>query len=151
MPLSWMDIEFRTKIRIEPSFAALGSSQHSLLLLYNIDKKRKVKLRNDKITVNGLVGARFFPTHNVELLVGEDLTPIGIAPLIGLEIVHKKSGLSLNLERDWWIAVNGGSFRREVKGYINSAFIGFGYHRLLKNDRFLRFRLGGSFIRVVLK
>ena len=146
MPMNWMDIEFRTKIRIEPQFAALGTSQHSLLLLYNIDKKRKAKVRNDKLTVNGLVGARFFSTHNVELLVGEDLTPIGIAPLVGLEILHKKTGLSVNLERDWWLAANGGSFRRDVKGYINSAFIGLGYHRLLKNDRFLRLRLGGSFI-----
>jgi len=146
IPLNWIDIEFRTKIGFNPTFAALGTSQHSILFLYNIDKQRINKKRNGKISVNGLIGAKFFSTNSIELLRGEDLTPIGVSPLVGLEIVHKKSGLSLNLERDWWLALNGGSPRRDVKGYINSAFLGLGYHHLLGNNRFLRFRLGGSFI-----
>jgi hypothetical protein len=114
--------------------------------LYNLGKRRNPGSVNKTLAINGLTGARFFPTGNIELLTGEDFTPIGIAPLVGIELLHKKSGISLNLERDWWLALNGGSFRRDVKGYINSAFIGLGYHKLLQNDRHIRFRVGGSFI-----
>jgi hypothetical protein len=147
LPFSNIDIEYRTRIKLRPDFATVTStSQHSLLLLYNLGKKRAPGIGNKILAVNGLIGARFFPTGNIELLVGEDLTPIGIAPLVGVELLHKKSGVSLNLERDWWLALNGGSFQRDVKGYINSAFIGLGYHKLLKNDRHMRFRVGGSFI-----
>lgn len=147
LPFSNIDIEYRTRIKLRPDFATvISTSQHSLLLLYNLGKKRPPGIGNKTLAVNGLIGTRFFPTGNIELLVGEDLTPIGIAPFMGIEFIHKKSGVSLNLERDWWLALNGGSFRRDVKGYINSAFIGLGYHKLLKNDRHIRFRLGGSFI-----
>ncbi len=147
VPLNWIDIELRTKIRLDPTFASIvGASHYSLLFLYNVDKIRKTKFRNEKIIVNGLIGARFFLTNNIRLLTGEDLTPIGIAPLLGLEFLHRKTGLSLNLERDWWIAVNGGGLSRELKGYINSSFIGLGYHYQLRNNRFLRFKIGGSFI-----
>jgi hypothetical protein len=63
-----------------------------------------------------------------------------------LEIVHKKSGVSINIERDWWVAFNGGSFRRDTKGYINTAFLGAGYNYLLNNNRYFRIKIGGSFI-----
>jgi hypothetical protein len=147
LPFSSIDIEYRTRIKLQPDFATIiSSSQHSLLLLYNLGKRRNPGSVNKTLAINGLTGARFFPTGNIELLTGEDFTPIGIAPLVGIELLHKKSGISLNLERDWWLALNGGSFRRDVKGYINSAFIGLGYHKLLQNDRHIRFRVGGSFI-----
>ena len=146
IPLNWIDIEFRTKIGLQPIFAALGTSQHSVLFLYNFDRKRISRKPNKKVMVNGLIGARFFLTKSIELLIAEDLVPIGTAPMVGLEIVHKKSGVSINIERDWWVAFNGGSFRRDTKGYINTAFLGAGYNYLLNNNRYFRIKIGGSFI-----
>ncbi|MCS6930336.1 MAG: hypothetical protein NZM43_12680 [Saprospiraceae bacterium] len=147
LPISWLNVEYRTRIRIWPDFAAIiSSSQHSLLFLYNFDKKRRPGALDDYLIVNGLIGSRFFYTGNIDLLYGEDLTPIGISPSLGIEIIHKNSNISLNLERDWWIAFNGGSPSRDMKGYINSSFIGLSYHKILKNNRYIRFRLGGSFI-----
>lgn len=146
VPLNWLDLEFRTKMVLEPMFAALGTSQYSLLLIYNLDKNRLRREGFKTITVNGLIGGRFFSTQNIELLAGEYLFPIGTSVLAGIEVMHNKSGLSLSAERDWWLAINGGSFRRDVKGYINTAFVSAGYHKQLKNNRFLRFKLGWAAI-----
>lgn len=146
VPLNWLDLEFRTKVGLEPMFAALGTSQHSLLLIYNLDKSRLRREGFKSITVNGLIGGRFFSTQNIELVAGEYLFPVGTSVLVGMEVIHNKSGLSLSAERDWWLAINGGSLTRDVKGYINTAFVSAGYHKQLKNNRFLRFKLGWAAI-----
>lgn len=147
LPISWLNIEYRTRIKLWPNFATVtSSSQHSLLFLYNFNRGKSTEPLDRFIILNGLIGGRFFYTGNIDLLYGEDLLPVGIAPLLGIEVIHRKSGISLNLERDWWIALNGGSPWRNIKGYINSSFIGFGYHKMLKNNHYLRFKLGASFI-----
>jgi hypothetical protein len=146
IPLNWLDLEFRTKVGLKPGFAVRGGSQRSLLLIYNLNKSRLRREGFKSITVNGLIGGRFFSTQNIELVAGEYLFPVGTSVLVGMEIIHNKSGLSLSAERDWWLAINGGSLTRDVKGYINTAFVSAGYHKQLKNNRFLRFKLGWAAI-----
>jgi hypothetical protein len=146
LPFNWLDIEFRTKFTTSPSFAALGRSQNALLLLYNFDKTR-LKTENCKpISLSLLMGARFFLTANIELIEGEDLRPIGTAPTVGLQFLHKKTGITMTFERDWWLSLNGGSVQRDVKGYINSSFVSVGYRKHLKNEKHVNVKVGWSAI-----
>lgn len=148
-PTKWLDIELRTKIQYSPGFAALGNSMHSILLLYRIGKKNNRGKRNensDILTVNGIIGARLF-RPDIELIPGEEFNkPFGIAPGLGVEFLIEKINLSLNLEKDWWLYLNGGSPHRDIRGLINNSFIGIKYHHKLKNDRHIRLGLGGSWI-----
>jgi hypothetical protein len=139
-----IDIELGLRSQIQPSFNVLDRDYITLGIFYNGQKASSKPLR--KLAVNALIGARFFSTQNIELLPREVLYKVGVAPMVGLEIRHKKSSLSLNLERDWWLSLNGGSPARDVKGYINTSFVGLGYHYRLPNERFLRVKVGGSFI-----
>jgi hypothetical protein len=146
VPINWLTLEYQTKVTLKPLFDATGRDSHSLLLLYNFNKEKNSQNNRKRLAVSALIGARFFSTSNVDLIPGEDITPIGTAPAIGLEFLHKKSGLLLSFERDWWLSLNGGSLIRDTKGYVNSSFISFGYQKKLKNGRAFRTKLGWSAI-----
>jgi hypothetical protein len=146
-PTKWIDIEFRTKIQYDPDFAAIGNAMHSILFLYRIGKREEGEHESPPIiTVNGIIGARVFRPE-IKLIPGEEFNkPFGIAPGLGLEFLFEKINISMNLEKDWWLYLNGGSPTRDVRGLIFNSFIGAKYHHELKNGRHIRFGLGGSWI-----
>lgn len=150
--LDWLSIELRNKISLTPSFGFLvDNALYSLAFTYTIHAPTNEKDENhkakSKIAVNGLLGTRFFSTKGMTIIPNEDFDKTGISPTIGIEILDRKSNFSLNLEKDIWISLNGGSPYREVKGYLNSTFIGIKYHLALKNERHIRIGLGYSMIR----
>lgn len=146
-PTRWLDVEFRTKVQYAPDFAALGTSQQSILLLYKVGRKHEARQEIPRnLTVNGILGARVF-RPDIELFPGEEFNkPFGIAPGLGIEFLFEKFNLSLNLEKDWWLYLNGGSPRRDIRGLINNSFVGLKYHHQLNNERHIRLGLGGSWI-----
>jgi hypothetical protein len=164
-PLKWIDVEFRTKLTYAlcsnrgfcvSRFAALGWSQHSLLFLYDIGRSRKeptfaTKRKTWNIEINGLLGFRIYPRLNEVVLRAEQSEKISFAPAFGLEVVWPKIHSSLNLEKDVWLAFNGGSRERLIKGYVRNYFVGGRYHCALKNDRHLRFGVGGAFVKDIEK
>ncbi len=147
LPTKWIDVEFRSKVNYSPDFGALlGTESYGLVLTHRLSKIHKRYSSLDFLTVNGIIGARFFPI-NIELLPGESfIKPFGIAPGLGVEILFNDLNISFNLEKDWWNSFNAGSNIRTVKGLIYSSFIGVKYHQKLKNDRTIRFGIGGSWI-----
>jgi hypothetical protein len=159
-PLKWMDIEFRTKLSTVycsntdciSNFAALGWSQHNLLFLYDIGRPRNnpaylKKRATLPLEVNGLLGFRLYPSLNTIVLPSEKFEKVSFAPAFGIEILWTKYRTSFNLEKDIWVAFNGGSRERFIKGYVRNYFIGSRYHCLLKNNRNLRFGAGGAFVK----
>jgi len=149
--INWLTIEARTKVTLKPNFGALGEAQHSLVFAYRFgqegDEAETESKFNQHFQLNAVLGTRFFPISGVKVLKNEKFGAIGIAPTIGIELLYKKYNLSFNIEKDVWLSVNGGSARREVKGYIASTLIGLKYHALLKNERHIRVGLGYSLIR----
>lgn len=147
-PTKWLDIEMRTQLQYDPLFAGLvGSSKYSILFLYRIGKTpEKQSIALPFLTVNAIVGTRFFKP-DIKLISGEEFNkPFGIAPGIGFEFLVNKLNLSLNIEKDWWLSLNGGSPERDIRSLINNSFLGVRYHTQLKNQRWVRFSVGGSWI-----
>ncbi len=149
----WLDIEFRTKITLTPTFAALGWSQHSIVLSYKLgNTEREIRQtyqdsKDKNFVYRFILGGRCFPITNLRILENEDFGKVGIAPSLGLEVLWKKYGLSLNVDKDIWISLNGGSIKRDIKGMITSNFAGIKYHKLFKNNRNIRLGIGYSYIR----
>jgi len=152
VPIDWVDIELRSHIAYDPYFAALvGLESYSIALLSRIPgsgNRDKEQPENSErfIQFRGLIGARFFSTEGVKTFTGENMEPIGAAPLLGVEFYFPKFKTSVNLERDWWASINAGSPVRDFKGYMNTTFLGLRYHHALKNNRRLRIGAGYSFI-----
>lgn len=147
--IDWLTIGIRSKINLSPHFdAGVGWALYSLVLSYRFEKlDDKDSAFRKHFLLSATLGARFFPIRNIQVLPNEEFGKIGIAPTLGIELLHRKSGLSFNIERDFWISLNGGSSLREVKGLINSTFVGFRYHHLFENGHHIRVGLGYSFIR----
>lgn len=144
----WLNVELRSKINIRPFAALVGLELYSVVLSYRFDKKTRETANsfNEKFQLAATIGTRFFPIKGVRVLRDEVFGKIGISPTLGIELLHRKSNLSANIEKDVWFSLNGGSTAREIKGYIASSFIGVKYHFLLNNQRHFRLGLGYSFI-----
>lgn len=146
----WLGIEFRTKVHLHPFFDAIvGIDNYHLVLSYKFgnSKKSSIPIFDNKLALRATIGSRFFPVKGIEVLPNETFPKFGISPTLGVELLHVKTGLSFNAEKDIWISLNGGSEQRDIKGYIISTLIGFKYHVGLKNNRHLRMGIGYSLIR----
>jgi hypothetical protein len=148
--IDWFSISLRNKIVLNPGFDALGDAVYSLILTTNfkgntINSKRFAFEKN--ISIRATLGSRFFYQTGDTLLNNEAYPTIGIMPTVGVEVLIKKSNLSLNFEKDFWINFNGGSPIREIKGLVMSNFLAVKYHHKLKNERNIRFGVGYSYIR----
>ncbi|HMQ45881.1 MAG TPA: hypothetical protein PKA00_02985 [Saprospiraceae bacterium] len=145
----WLNVELRTKVSFDPIFGAIfGWEMYSLIVSYRFERLQHEESALAKhFQLNAVVGTRFFPIKGVAVFANEEFGKIGIAPSIGIELLHKRSGFSLNVEKDIWISLNGGSSFREVKGQINSSLIGIKYHAQLKNQKHIRVGVGYSLIR----
>jgi hypothetical protein len=142
--LAWIDVEFRSKVQYSPDFSAVLSPNNSICFKASLTKVDSS--HQNKLIINGLIGSRIF-INDSEVLPGEDFnTTISLAPLLGLEVMFNPIKTSLNLEKDWWITLNGGSPNRDVKTYVASVLIGLRHHFQLKNSKHLRVGLGASYI-----
>lgn len=147
----WLGVGLRTRITLDPFFDALvGIENYNLILSYRFGKdnygRKQTSIFDNKFQLRVNIGMRFFPVKGIEVLTNETFPRIGISPTLGGELLHVKTGLSFNVEKDIWVSLNGGSPQREVKGYIVSTLIGGKYHVELKNTRYLRLGLGYSLI-----
>jgi hypothetical protein len=142
LPVHWFKIEFKEKIEYSPDLAVLDKWKHSINFLYDFSKHPKT---NNNIKVNFLTGLRAFPIL-YKNTGNERFDKIGISAQLGLEFFAPKFKTSFNMERDWWIAFNGGSPNREIKGHIATSIIGLRYHYQMKNQRNIKFGIGASYI-----
>lgn len=151
----WLDIMLRAKANLLPegSFSALvGLESYDLVLSHRLGRGALDKGANNSgpFRLNLTAGARLLPTWGMEALPNERFAAVGAAPTIGLELLHKKSGLSLNVDKDVWISFNGGSFYRDIKGHIATTSIGVRHHVSLAGRAF-RYGLGYSMVRDLAK
>jgi hypothetical protein len=144
----WLNIEIASKVDIDPSFAALvGLVQYSLSFSYRLGNQSKSLSKfNRKFSLRGLLGARLFPLINLRVLENESPQKVGVAPVVGIELMHRKSHLSLNMDKDFYIGFNGGSPVREIPNYISTFSLGVKYHHLLKSSKHLRYGLCWSLV-----
>ncbi|HMP15297.1 MAG TPA: hypothetical protein PKD70_15570 [Saprospiraceae bacterium] len=150
--IDWLNVELRNKISTEPRFGLLlDRDLYSVALTYsfnNWSEEENIKEENNsRFSLNCLLGTRFFSTENLQKLPTEDFDKLGISPTVGIELLDQRSNFSFNIEKDIWISLNGGSPFRELKGHMNSTFIGFKYHLALKNGHHIRTGIGYSMIR----
>ncbi len=150
LPIRNFALEYRLKAEYDPDFNILGIEQHNLYFITRIHARKKEAdqqdFSNTFVQVHGLVGSRFFPKQDIDLLRHETLRPVAFAPMVGVEFYFPSFHSSFNIERDWWVGLNFGSTERTVKEVINHTFIGPKYHHLLPNRRFIRIGLGASLI-----
>ncbi len=148
--VDWLQIEYRSKILLDPNFSAIvGLYPHSINLSFALGSKKAYPDQpkfNRYFDLKPLIGVRFFPLKGMTILKGETFPAIGSAAILGLELLQKSSCFSINYENDFWIAFNGGSQNRDIKGLISANFIGLRRHFEMKNGRHLRLGLGYSYI-----
>jgi len=142
VPFGQAEIEFQSLINYK--LFDLGDRYHQELnFKYHFGgQKNKIQKYATKIfSLNFLLGGRFF-SPDQPYLTGERKVNIGITPTIGAEILFNKYKVGVYWEKDWWLALNGGSPTREVKGQINTTVFGLKYHHSLKNNKSLNIGIG---------
>ncbi len=133
---NYLDIEVSKYARYYPRPSFLDPYDIAINLIYRINKQTNVK-SNDikKIKLNTLLGFKIFPTFDMTTIGGERTTLVGNAIHLGFEFLHKPSRVSFNLERDWWLGINGGSRIRDIRGYLRNSILGFRYHFKPKENK----------------
>ncbi len=147
--IDWLDFELRRQVNYFPVFNILDHSNTSFALLYRIGKRdeaEKAATKPKRIEVNAIFGGRVFIPKGIKTINGERLDKIALAPLLGLEFLWTKQRLSFNIEKDFWIGINAGSFTRNLKGYITNTSLGFKYHQPLGERRHIRYGLNATWI-----
>lgn len=147
--IDWIDLELRRQVNYAPVFDIFDHSNTSFALLYRIGKRtedEKTSTKPKRVEVNGIFGSRFFVPKGIETIYSERLDKIAWAPVIGLEFFWPKQRLSFNIDKDFWVGINAGSFTRNLKGYITNTALGFKYHQSLSERRHIRYGLSGTWI-----
>lgn len=104
-------------------------------------KKKEQRYATKFIRLNFLIGPRFF-LPDQSYIGGERKVKLATGATAGAEILVEKFRTGLYWEKDWWIALNGGSPQRAIKGHITSHTFGVKYQHPLKEKRSLNFGLG---------
>lgn len=146
----WLDVELRARANLYPDFAALvGLESYALVFSHRLDGTKWSDRGKDKGTrflLNLTAGVRLLPTQGMQALPNERFAAVGVAPSVGMELLHKNSGLSLNVDKDVWASFNGGSYDRDLKGHIATTSIGIRHHVDL-GGRTFRYGLGYAMVR----
>lgn len=144
-----IDIELRHRINYAPIFSVLSFSQTSFSFLHRIGKESQNegrKTNERKLAARTVIGGRFFVPKGIKTLQGEKLNKVVFAPIVGIEFYLPKQKFSFNMEKDWWLDLNAGSFTRNIKGFISNTSLGFKYHQSLENGNHLRYGLSATWI-----
>jgi hypothetical protein len=141
------DIDFQRRIMYKPLFAVFVPGYNSINIRYHIGRRRDDghNFYPKSLKLNLLIGFRLFPIHQ-DPQPGEDFSLLGTSLHLGAELLITKLNVSINLERDWWLALNGGSYTREIKGYVSNTILGVRYHLPLHDEKTMKFGLGAAFI-----
>jgi hypothetical protein len=148
----YFNIGIRSKLVFKPFSFIVGDDLYSLNFTTNFRSNHYSKLGKKfgfekNLTVKATAGTRIFHPTGDTLIYNEEYPKVGFMPTFGLEFYIEKLHLSFNIEKDFWINVNGGSPIRDVKGMISGNFLALKYHHKLKNERYLRFGVGYSYLR----
>ena len=109
-------------------------------------QKKKEQIYATKfLRLSCLIGGRFF-SPNQFYTNGERKAKVGTMAAIGVEILAKKYRTGIYWEKDWWIALNGGSPAREIKGQITDHIFGVKYHHPLKKGQSFNLGIGHAWI-----
>lgn len=145
--ISGFNVEFRSRIKYSHGFSALvGTSNYSLAIYRQFNKERRensTKPGSFKLAM--LLGVHFFGVDKQNLYRGEDRRNLAIAPLYGFEFMWKNR-LSFGIDRNLWLAFNGGGQHRDLKNYQSNTAVGFRYHHKFKSGNHLRAGLSGMWI-----
>lgn len=109
-------------------------------------QKKKAQIYATRfISLNLLAGGRFF-IPDQSYTGGERKAKVGTMASVGVEVLAEKYRTGIYWEKNWWIALNGGSPAREVKGQITNHIFGVKYHHPLKNKQSLNIGIGYAWI-----
>ena len=146
IPFGPAEIEYQSMLRYTYFDVGDWYLQELNIKYYFGNKKNKSqKYFTQAVKLNLLVGSRFFlPSQSY--IIGESKAQIGTTGAIGVELIVPKIKTGLYWEKDWWIALNGGSQNREVKGQITNNIFGLKYHHPLKNKKSFNIGLGYAWI-----
>jgi hypothetical protein len=147
--LSWLSLELRHRVNITHGFDILSFSSTSFGFIYSPGRHSQYKDTGKLhrfLSVRGQIGGRFFIPKGIETLPGERLGKASFAPVVGLEFYVPKYRFSFNMEKDFWVGINAGSFKRNLKGLITNTALGFKYHQALENGKHLRYGLSATWI-----
>lgn len=143
-----LDIDYQRQIQYKPYFDPFDWGLQSINLRYNIYGKKTTatdsKLRKS-VALEIRVGGRLSPVRQT-FLTGETTPLLKISPGIGIDIHFYKINTSVLLDRDWWMAINGGSFERDIKGYVSNSTIGLCYHIKLQNAKTIKIGAGAAYV-----
>ena len=142
IPFGRAEIEFQSLIRY--TLFDIGDRYlQELNFKYHFGgQNKKEQIYGTKlVSLNLLIGGRFFLPDQA-YTAGERKAKVGTMASIGVEVLAEKYRTGIYWEKDWWIALNGGSPAREVKGLITGHTFGLKYHHPLKKDRSLNLGLG---------
>lgn len=142
-----LDIDYQRQIQYQPFFGVSDWGFQSINLRYHTGKhKKKVPEKLSKFMSFELKTGGILSPVRQTFLTGETSSLLKFSLLLGADIYFYKINTSLQFERDWWISINGGSFQRDIKGYVSNSTIGLCYHKAIKKDRKIKFAIGGAFI-----
>jgi hypothetical protein len=147
--VDWLDIELRRQVNYYPLFDILDHSNTSFALLYRLGKRdagEKESTKPRRVEVSAIVGSRLFIPKGIKTIRGERLDKVAWAPVIGLEFLWPKQHLSFNIDKDFWVGINAGSFTRNLKGFITNTALGFKYHQPVGERRHIRYGLSATWI-----
>lgn len=142
-----LDIDYQRQIQYKPFFGVFDWGFQSINLRYHIGKKQKTvpsKLSRF-IAIEIRAGGRLSPVKQT-FLIGETSSFVKLSPNIGIDIYFDKINTSILFDRDWWIAINGGSFERYIKGYVSNSTIGLCYHIKTRNEKKIKVGMGAAYI-----
>ncbi|MBX2892689.1 MAG: hypothetical protein KF734_17300 [Saprospiraceae bacterium] len=142
-----LDIDYQRQIQYQPRFNPFDWGFQSINLRYHIEKQQRKKPEklSKFMSFELKTGGILSPVRQT-FLTGETSPIVKFSLLLGTDIYFPKINTSLQFERDWWIAINGGSFQRDIKGYVSNSTIGLCYHKGIKKDRKIKFAIGGAFV-----
>ncbi len=147
--IDWFDLELRRQVNYAPIFDIFDQSNMSFALLYRIGKRteaEKASTKPKRVKVNAIIGSRLFISKGVETFGNERLDKVAWAPVIGLEFFWPRQHLSFNIDKDFWVGINAGSFTRNLKGYITNTALGFKYHQPMNERHHIRYGLSATWI-----
>jgi len=142
-----LDIDYQRQIQYKPFFGVFDWGFQSINLRYHIGKHQKIvpKKLTKFMEIEIRTGGRLSPVKQT-FLTGETSSLVKLSPNIGIDIYFDRINTSVLFDRDWWIAINGGSFQRDIKGYVSNSTIGLCYHIQTKKEKIIKVGAGVAYI-----
>ncbi len=139
-----LEIDYQPSVAYSPLFGGIDLEIHSINARFLLSKPKATPAKSDNRLLFYLTGRLFILQR--EQLTGEDFAKIGVSPGLGIAFCFPKINSCLFAERDFWVALNGGSFERPVKGFISNSIVGIKYKCRVAEDKYIQSGLGMAYI-----